>query len=62
MLGVARERRRASGTLDALGAAPLTDAALDVLVNRGTIKEEVDSGGRHYFRPREAAPLVLANW
>jgi len=33
---------------------------LDVLVNRGTIKEEVDSGGRHYFRPREAAPLVSA--
>lgn len=32
---------------------------LDVLVNRGTIREDIDSRGRHYFIPRE--PLALAS-
>ncbi len=34
---------------------------LDVLVNRGTIREEVDELGRHRFRSREAAELAAAN-
>jgi glyoxylase-like metal-dependent hydrolase (beta-lactamase superfamily II) len=28
---------------------------LDILVNRGTVREDVDDLGRHHFRPREAA-------
>jgi len=27
---------------------------LDILVNRGTVMEQVDAGGHHYFRPRDA--------
>ena len=34
---------------------------LDVLVNRGTIREEIDGRGHHYFRPREGAALRVAN-
>jgi glyoxylase-like metal-dependent hydrolase (beta-lactamase superfamily II) len=34
---------------------------LDVLVNRGTIREEVDGLGRHQFRSREPAELAAAN-
>jgi len=28
---------------------------LDILVNRGTVREDVDDRGRHHFRPKEAA-------
>jgi glyoxylase-like metal-dependent hydrolase (beta-lactamase superfamily II) len=28
---------------------------LDILVNRGTLREDVDDRGRHHFRPKEAA-------
>jgi len=31
---------------------------LDVLVNRGTVREEVDARGRHYFSPRERLALA----
>jgi glyoxylase-like metal-dependent hydrolase (beta-lactamase superfamily II) len=34
---------------------------LDVLVNRGTVREEADRYGVHRFRPREAARLAVAN-
>jgi glyoxylase-like metal-dependent hydrolase (beta-lactamase superfamily II) len=34
---------------------------LDVLVNRGTVREEVDEHGVHRFRPRERAQLAVAN-
>ncbi len=34
---------------------------LDMLVNRGTVREEVDENGVHRFRPREAARLAVAN-
>jgi glyoxylase-like metal-dependent hydrolase (beta-lactamase superfamily II) len=34
---------------------------LDVLVNRGTIREEVDERGRHRFRSREGAELTAVN-
>ncbi|MFZ0381402.1 MAG: MBL fold metallo-hydrolase [Solirubrobacteraceae bacterium] len=34
---------------------------LDVLVNRGTVREEVDEYGVHRFRPREAARLAVVN-
>ncbi|MGZ4251570.1 MAG: MBL fold metallo-hydrolase [Solirubrobacteraceae bacterium] len=34
---------------------------LDVLVNRGTVKEEVDEHGRHYFHPREAVRVAAAD-
>jgi glyoxylase-like metal-dependent hydrolase (beta-lactamase superfamily II) len=34
---------------------------LDVLVNRGTVREEVDERGVHRFRHREAARLAVAN-
>ena len=27
---------------------------LDILVNRGTVMEQVDASGHHYFRPRDA--------
>jgi len=34
---------------------------LDILVNRGTIREAVDGRGRHQFRSRETAELSVAN-
>jgi glyoxylase-like metal-dependent hydrolase (beta-lactamase superfamily II) len=34
---------------------------LDVLVNRGTVGEDVDDRGRHYFRPREIVRVAAAN-
>jgi glyoxylase-like metal-dependent hydrolase (beta-lactamase superfamily II) len=34
---------------------------LDVLVNRGTVREEVDGHGLHRFRPREPVRLAVAN-
>jgi len=34
---------------------------LDILVNRGTVKEDVDADGSHRFVPREAAEVVRAN-
>lgn len=34
---------------------------LDVLVNRGTVREEVDEHGVHRFRPREAARLAVVS-
>jgi glyoxylase-like metal-dependent hydrolase (beta-lactamase superfamily II) len=34
---------------------------LDLLVNRGTIREEVDGRGRHRFRSREAVELTAVN-
>jgi glyoxylase-like metal-dependent hydrolase (beta-lactamase superfamily II) len=34
---------------------------LDVLVNRGTVREEVDEHGMHRFCPREAVRLAVAN-
>jgi glyoxylase-like metal-dependent hydrolase (beta-lactamase superfamily II) len=34
---------------------------LDVLVNRGTVREEVDEHGRHYFRAREKARWAVAS-
>jgi glyoxylase-like metal-dependent hydrolase (beta-lactamase superfamily II) len=34
---------------------------LDLLVNRGTVREEVDERGVHRFRPREAVRLAVAN-
>lgn len=33
---------------------------LDVLVNRGTVREEIDAHGRHSYRPREVAHLAAA--
>jgi hypothetical protein len=34
---------------------------LDILVNRGTVREDVDSCGRHRFVPKEAVEVVRAN-
>ena len=34
---------------------------LDVLVNRGTVREEFDAHGMHRFRPRETLRLAVAN-
>jgi glyoxylase-like metal-dependent hydrolase (beta-lactamase superfamily II) len=33
---------------------------LDILVNRGTVREDVDDDGRHHFRPKEAITLAAA--
>jgi glyoxylase-like metal-dependent hydrolase (beta-lactamase superfamily II) len=33
---------------------------LDILVNRGTVLEQVDDSGCHHFRPRDAARLAAA--
>jgi hypothetical protein len=33
---------------------------LDILVNRGTVIEQVDDHGRHRFRPREAVEVGAA--
>jgi glyoxylase-like metal-dependent hydrolase (beta-lactamase superfamily II) len=33
---------------------------LDILVNRGTVREDVDDDGRHRFRPKEAITLAAA--
>jgi glyoxylase-like metal-dependent hydrolase (beta-lactamase superfamily II) len=33
---------------------------LDILVNRGTVREDVDDDGRHRFRPKEAIRLAAA--
>jgi glyoxylase-like metal-dependent hydrolase (beta-lactamase superfamily II) len=33
---------------------------LDILVNRGTVLEQVDDRGRHHFRPRDAVSLAAA--
>ena len=30
---------------------------LDLLINRGMVREEIDDGGRHLFRPKEAAAV-----
>ena len=30
---------------------------LDILVNRGTVREDVDDRGRHRFAPKEASAL-----
>lgn len=32
---------------------------LDILVNRGTVLEQVDEHGRHFFRPREAVEVAV---
>lgn len=34
---------------------------LDILVNRGTVLEQVDDRGRHYFRPRDAVGFAAAS-
>jgi hypothetical protein len=31
---------------------------LDILVNRGTVREDVDERGHHHFRPKEAAGVA----
>ena len=33
---------------------------LDILVNRGTVREDVDDLGHHHFRPKEAIALAAA--
>jgi hypothetical protein len=33
---------------------------LDILVNRGTVREDVDDLGNHHFRPKEAITLAAA--
>ena len=33
---------------------------LDILVNRGTVMEQVDDHGRHFFRPRDAVGVAAA--
>jgi glyoxylase-like metal-dependent hydrolase (beta-lactamase superfamily II) len=34
---------------------------LDILVNRGTVREHVDDAGHHHFRPKEAITLAAAS-